>query len=528
MKRAALVLAVLLFSREALAEEKFLVEAFALFRKGAYSQAIEKAKAVQAKDQAARASVAFFLATTYAKMQSFDKAVAHYAEAEKLGSDAPNLFYDYGQALFATQKLREAETYFKKSIVANFKVAASAYYVGFIRQTLEDRAGAADFYQRIQRLRSDPDQVKQPALYQIAELAMDEVNEKNLPKEERLRALDKNVLPLYRQARDYKSGTATAEEAERKISAIDAELATLVERMRNGVPIPKQPYSFHLTQEFGYDSNVITQADEAITEVSHKSAFLSKTSLLTKYQFNFQRTWSVTPELSTYAQFHSRRSVPRVFQNDNVVVAPAVRTKYEHTSRGQPATMLLDVEYNLMLRDYEQQHHYPFYSRYLNFVLGERVKWWDTGTTTVKLGIKFFESYDPARNSYSPQLSLQQVFKIFGKYDLQNTLTADYLHARDDVNDERNYKLRTNTTIQKFFEKVDFTPSLSFTLKDTLKQKGTRGNELLVNPSLGFSRQFGRNIEGNLEYAYSKNYSEDKVNYHYTKHEAKLSATARF
>lgn len=522
------LLLLLLLAAPAFADEnKALTEAFTHYRKGAYPQAIAVAEKIQASDSATQADVAFFIATAQSKLQAYDKAAAAYAKAEKLGYTGESLNYDYGQALYASQKLKEAEAQFKASIVKKFKVSASAYYVGFIRQTLDDDAGAVDFYNRIQRVSNDEEKVKQPALFQIAEIQKEKVEKAGLKKEKRLQALNKDVLPLYKRARDFESDTPTAEAAEAKITAIEGELSALVERFRNGVPVPKQPYSLRLSQEFGYDSNVITQADEALISVSNKDSFYSKTSLLTKYQFNFKRMWSVTPELSTNAQFYARRSTPRVYQNDNITIAPAVRTKWEHWSRGEAATMLFDAEFNLMLRDYQVRHAFPFYSRYWQFTLGERVKWWKTGTTTLKAGIKLFESNDPSRNSYSPSLSIAQNIKTGGG-DLQNTFTIDYLTARNDVNDERNYKLKSNITYQKLFWKLDMTPSLSLNLKDTMKQKGSRGNEILFNPSVNFMRELGQKVESNFEYAYSKNYSKAKTTYQYTKHELKLSATAKF
>jgi tetratricopeptide (TPR) repeat protein len=499
-----------------------LNEAKALFDKGAYHQSAVLAEKAQDSSGAA----AFLAASAYSKMQAFDQALPHYRKAVAAGVKEPALHYDYGQALFATRNLKEAEAEFKKSIVKQFKMAASAYYVGYIRQLQEDREGAKDFYQRIQRLSNDTDKVKQPALYQIADMENERISEES-DKFKRGRALLKEALPLYKKARDFESGTPTAEQASAKIAEIERETEEFTLRMVNGNPIPKKAYILKLSQELGYDSNVITEADGALIQVSNKDSFVSKTGVFARYQWNWRRTFSFLPELNAYAQLHARRSTPRVYQNDNIVIAPALRSKWEHKSRGKPATALFDIEYNLMLRDYEAQHHFPYYTRYLNFIFGERVTWFDTGSTTVRLSVKFGENYNPDRNAITPAVSFQQNVKIFGQYDLQNTFTADYMRARDDVNDERNYKLRHSVLLPKLFEKVDVTPSLSLTLKDTMKQKGLRGNELLVNPAVTLARDFGP-IEGNFDYSYSKNYSKSKDQYQYTKHEIKAGAAYRF
>ncbi len=509
------------------ADQKKLAEAWTLYQSGAYTQALTKAGGIQSSDRETLSTAAFFLALTHAKMQNYDKAIPHFKKAEELKNDAPSLHYEFGQALIALQELPKAETQFKKSIVNKFKMGASAYYVAYIRQLLGDDAGAKDFYSRIQKLANDADNVKQPALYQLAELEAERIGEEQ-NKEKRLRALQREALPLYKKAKAFASGTATAEQAEVKIREIETQVAEIVERMRNGIPYPRQAYTLRLSQDFTYDTNVITEADEALVEVSDKDALISKTGVLAKYQWNWRRTWSFIPELNATLTYHSRRDTATVYQNDNLVLAPAFRTKYEHTSRGAPASALLDLEYNYMMRDYTQNHELPYYSRYWNLVLGERVKWFNTGTTTLKASIKLYEHYDPARNSYSPQLSLQQNIKLFSKWDLSNTFTADYLHARDDTNDERNYKLAHSVTLLKLFEKVDVTPSLTLNLKDTMKQKNTRGNELLINPSVGLTREFANRLDGSFDYSYSKNQSKSKTLYQYTKHEFKLGVSYSF
>ncbi len=495
------------------------------FQKGSYTKAILLAEKISGQDTKTQSEKAFFLATSHAKLQAFQKSLAFYKTAESLQHPAENLAYDYGQALYATQNLAEAEKQFKKSIVKKFKIGASAYYVAFLRELQEDKAGAKDFYSRIQRLQSDPDQVKQPALFQIAEL---EYNQHSAETNARKRLLLlKKVLPLYKKARDFSKGTPAALQAESKIARIEQELAAEAERMINGNPLPRQAYSVRLSQDFTYDSNVITEAEGALIQVSDKDSIISETGILAKYQFNWKRRFSFIPEFYGTATFHSRRSTPQVFQNDNIVIAPALRSKWEHWSGGKAATMLLDLEYNLMLRDYEQQHKRPYYTRSLNLVLGERVNWFSCGSTTLKLALKAAENYNPERNYYSPQVTFQQNVKIFSAYDLQNTFTADYLRARNDFNDERNYKWRQSATLTDLFEKVDITPTASLTIKDTMKQKGSRGNEWLVNGSLEGSRDFG-GIEGSLEYAYTKNYSKSKDQYQYTKHEVRVGASYTF
>ena len=143
------------------------------------------------------------------------------------------------------------------------------------------------------------------------------------------------------------------------------------------------------------------------------------------------------------------------------------------------------------------------------------MKWFATGSSTLKLGIKLVEYYDPSKNDYAPLVSFTQLFNVWGT-SFVNTFTFDYLHARDDSNDERNYRYRGSMSFSRVVEKIDATPSLSLFVKDTMLQKGTRGNELNLAPDLTLNRALGKNWDGTLEYTWTKNWSKSKDVYQYT------------
>jgi hypothetical protein len=300
-----------------------------------------------------------------------------------------------------------------------------------------------------------------------------------------------------------------------------------VERMRNGNPLPRQPWALLLSQDLTYDTNVITQADQASIQVSNADALISKTGFIAKYQFSLAKTFSIIPELGSSITYHSRRSTPNVYQNDNVSISPALRTKYEHWSGGKPATLQLDLDFNLLLRDYQKAHQLPFYTRYYQTSLSERVKWFSTGNTTFKAAIKFMEYYDPSKNYYAPTLSITQLISV-GSQSLVNTLSYDYQHTRDDFNDERNYRFRTSMNFSQVIEKIDVTAAIGMYVKDTMKQKGTRGNETNLAPNVALTRPFSKHIDGMLEYTWTKNFSLSKDVYEYTKGEVHFGMSYNF
>jgi hypothetical protein len=504
------------------AQQKTMTMALEAFQKGAYTEALSLAGRITAVQKDDRAALSLFKAASHAKLQEFDKAIPHYKDAIAQNTDAISVHYDLGQALFATQRLKEAEESFFRSMKRRYKIGASAYYIGYIRQLQEDYKVALGYYRRIQLMKQDRDKVKQPALYQMAEITQDKIAEQEEKNEkQKLLRWESEVVPLYERARDFEEGTATYDQSKTKIAELEREFQKLVEKMRNGVPIPRKPFLARFSQDVIYDTNVITLAEGSLDQVSYKDSVISRTGLFMRTQWNWAKRVSFLPELNLMGTMHSRRSTPRVFQNDNINFSPALRTKLEHTSAGAPATLQFDIEYNYMLRDYKQQHRFSTFTKSLGFGLSQRARWLSKRPLTLKVGVKFSENYNPDRNAITPSASISQGIAI-GSKELQNNLSAEYLRARNDFNDEKTYRLRQSMAFRELFPKIDLNVSFTTALKDTMKQKGARGNELLLNPTLSLTRSIGNNLEGTLEYGYSKNISKDKRNYQYNKHEYRL------
>jgi Flp pilus assembly protein TadD len=131
MKR--LMLAVCLWSATALAatpEDKAALEkAFGLYQTGAYAQSAAALEKISPSDRETQATVAYFKGLNHAKLQEFSKAAKSFREAISLGEKAKEIHYELGQVLYADQMLDEASSEFRKSIVNEYKVAASAYYI---------------------------------------------------------------------------------------------------------------------------------------------------------------------------------------------------------------------------------------------------------------------------------------------------------------------------------------------------------------------------------------------------------------
>jgi tetratricopeptide (TPR) repeat protein len=494
-----------------------LSKTYALYKKGAYPQAIQLLSQIKG-DNETQALTEYWTGLCHARMQQFDKAIPRFKLASQLGTKIEDLDYEMGQALYASQDLKSAREAFQRSLAKKYKLGASTYYAGFISQMLEEYPKALLYYKEIQNIEEDVDKVKQPALFQISEvrLVMAELTKDPTAKRERVLNV---VLPSYKRVVAFNSSTPVAEQATARINEINH---------RYGVAQQSSVGSTKVSMDTKYDSNVVTQADEAVTQVSNTGSFTQKVAANASFKLPFDIPVSITPDIAMSYTLHLNRAAPSVYQNDNLAMTPAIRTKYDHSVLGNVASALFDFEMNYMLRDYRQEHGLPFYSRYFNFVLGERVKLFSFGSTIAKANFKLYSSYDEGQNAIDPGISLTQSISAPGNTGISVTYSMDYNRASDATNDRMTYRLSPSINMPQLFWEIDLNAALDLTVLDTRNQKATRGWEKAISPSLTATRQFGPSLFGNLNYAYTKNISADKENYAYSKHVTGLGLSYKF
>ena len=241
-----------------------------------------------------------------------------------------------------------------------------------------------------------------------------------------------------------------------------------------------------------------------------------KTDFFAKYEFIHDLRWAFSPEVDINHAFHTRRSVAEVFQNDALSLTPALRSRLEHQWLDAPAAAQFDVEYNHVLKDYLQNHTYPFYSSYFNFILGERAKFVDLGNTTMSGNFKILKNEDTGQNAIDPGITINQNFR-WEETSLSINLSGDYNRATDHQNDRINYRLNTSFFTPDLFCGLDLSVNLDLTLIDTRLQKDSRGYERTISPGLSLRKNWDKNFYTALSYNYTKNISKDTENYAYVK-----------
>ncbi len=515
MTRTLLALMLLILTTQAYADAKGeLTHAYGLYKKGAYPQALDALKRVPTQPQTA-ATVQYWSGLCYSRLQNFSEAIAAFRKAAQLGSTAEDLNYELGQALYASQDLKPAREAFRKSAAQGFKPTASIYYIGFSSQLLEEHGAALAAYDAIQGMGDDPEKVKQAALLQKAEVkfAQAELEKNSKSKDQTIRNI---VIPAFEKANTYDATTGTATHARARIAELRKRIGDETEPLANGTRASARPWNLKLTQDFKYDTNVVIQANESLLSVSDKASFFSKTSINGSYEFVTGKRWVFTPEVDAYLTRYLNRTEPRVFENDSLSLSPALRTRHEHQMFNAAAATLIDFEGNYLIRDYRRDHSFPYYSRSYNLVVGERLKLFLPGSTTIKANFKIFGNQDEQQNALNPGITLTQNVQLKPTTGLSFTLGFDMNDAKVDTYDRTNFRFTPVLSLVSLFFETDVNASLDLTLTDTLG--GGRGYEKTITPSLTATKRLNKHIGLGVNYTFTRNISQDKANYDYTKH----------
>lgn len=492
--------------------------AASLFSQGKYLGTVEELKSIEESLKKKNPSkqtlglISYWKGICYNRLQDFPESIASFDKS--LGYDyAPlDIHYEYGQALFAAEKLSEARLQFRESLKRKFKRGVSLYYIGFISREMGERKKAFTFFKSIDKLEEEEiKEVKQAAEMQIGDLYLDQVEKRA----DAFKTVESYVIPQYKKAYEVDRESSLAPIIQDKIVKLQRKYDLILFKLRNGRPTLTPPYFLRVSQEIGQDTNVTFSPAETTISKSDQASVYSKTDLIGRYTFYHNDYMSIAPEFRFNNTYYFNR-VPEIYRNDNYLLAPAVRVAFEHTFRKKPASVLLDYDYNEARRDVDAEKELKFSSRSHTFMLGERFNYFDFGESIVRLRYRMLESYLSSSDSTLTSLVYEQIstFKI-------NTLlyyfSYDRMRVKDEVFDTDAFTFRADLIMARVRDW--FTPSfgLALTSTDPINARASRGREFLFNPSARLSKTFLKNWRASLKYDYQKNVSKDEDNFAYTK-----------
>ncbi len=490
------------------------------FKEGKYRATQESLSTLESslKDQNANKNliglVAYWSALTANRQQDYQQSLKFFEQSLSVDYRPLDIYYEYGQALFAADKLVEARGAFRESVKRGYKRAVSLYYIGFISQSLKDNKRAVTFYRAIQKLPvQEQEETVQAAEMQIGDIYLEQAEKHP----DVFKAVEVYVIPQYKKALELNPDSSLAKDIRLKILELQQKYELLLFRMRNGRPTNIPPYFLKISQDITYDDNPVFAALETTNSSAKQGSLVAKTETFGRYSFYLRDIFSISPELRANYTRHLNRE-KEIIRNDNWVLAPSIRTSYEHTFKKKPASFLVDYDYVYTQRDTQGTGTLVYNSRVQTLSFGERiVGFFGNGETTFRFRLRSFDSFSDTADSKTQGISMEHVQPSkSGKVWIFN-LGYDRSRVIDTAFNANTMFLRTDV-ILKQWQFLTITPQfgLGLTLTDPINN-ANRGLETLINPSVRLSRPFAKVYRMSIHADYMNNNSKDTRNFAFQK-----------
>lgn len=496
-------------------KNKLFKTAVELFSQGKYQSTIDELKKVEAtstNNNQVLGLASYWKGICYNRLQEFKEATENFAKALTYNYSPSDLNYEYGQALYAIEKLPEARIQFRESLKKKFKRGVSLYYIGFISKEMGEKNKAYTFLKSINKLDdAEAQEVRQAAEMQIGDIYLEQVEKRS----DAFKSVETYVIPQYEKAFEVDKESALAPMIKEKIVKLQRKYDLVLFQLRNGRPTQIPPYFLRIAQEFGMDSNVTYSPAETTISKSKQASSYSKTDFYGKYTFYHEDFLSISPELRFNNTYYFNR-VPEIYTNDNQLIAPAVRTAYEHKLMNKPAAFLVDYDYTEARRDVNAEKKLEFNSRSHSVMIGEKFQYFTSGETTVRLRYRMLDSYLASSDSKSTSVVIEN-WRPLGMHTFLFYASYDMMRVENEAFDTNGITVRGDVIFARVRDWFVPSVGLMLTSTDPINDRTARGRELLINPSARLSRTFKKSWRANLKFDYHKNNSKNEEAFAYQK-----------
>lgn len=492
-------------------------EVLSLYSQGKYQSTVDELDNIEKKlqgkkDKKTIGLIEYWKGMSFNRLQHFPEAIKSFQKSLEVGYDTIDINYEYGQALFAADQLIPARIQFNESFKKGFKRGPCLYYMAFTAKELGETENAMSLYGAVKKLdNNDGKDTRQPAEMQLGDMALEEAEKKP----DIFRVVENEVIPIYQNAYDMNPESPLAPRIKEKIMTLQKKYELVLFQLRNGKPTAIPPYYLRLAQELGNDTNVTYTPTETTVSKAKQASLFSKTEAMGRYTFYHKNFFAIAPEVRfNYTRYLNR--VPEIYRNDNYLMAPTIRTSYEHTLWEKPASALVDYEFSYVHRDVYQDKSLDFASRSHALMLGERFNFLTAGESTVRVKARQFRSYLDSSNSNTLSMIYEQIVSLkIGTLIFYSSI--DRTRVNSEAFSTNAITLRGDWLLPKY--KDWFTPSvgLMLTFTDPINDRDDRGLEKLINPNLRLTRRFGKNWGTNFRLEHSKNISKDEASFAYNK-----------
>lgn len=489
-----------------------LSEFYNLYKKGSYQEAqISLGKIPYNKSF--EGTRHYLLALTYKYLQQHELAIPNFKKAIRLGKKSDDLFFEYGQSLYAMNELDAALRAFRISFKKGFKKPYSLYYIAHISELLEDHKAVKVNYVKIIKDPEADTTMKQVAYLRLASLVYE--NTKNKFYAENYIA--DYVVPLLNSGMALDESSDTAKEMRTKYDEILLKHNMHPLLLENGRFLSRQGTNLFFTQEIQSDTNVALESDNPTESntTTDTASLASNSEFFYSKRYIGGRHFVLTPEIRmTFAHYFNREN-SQVFQNDSYTIAPALRGSYNFSWNKKRAELLYEFDYNYTARDLYGIGERKFYGRTTMYSLGLRRKFFEEGDTTFKLRLRNLDSFFDDLSGPTTTLYLDQLYVRKNGHILLGLAIADLYRPENEFYATNSLLLRTDYLMPRLFHGVDLNLSGSLFFLDTMEQSATRGVERLLTLEGRLQKRLSKKVRLALGASYRQNTSADEVNYSY-------------
>lgn len=420
-----------------------LEKVYSEYKSGDYEKALSRLEGIEAKDQELKGLLTYWKGLCLLRLNEFDRGINELEKAIKLGYKVNDLYYEYGQALYTSLKLKKARVAFKQSILQRYKTAVSMYYIASISHELGDYKTAASFYNGIERLpASEKKEVIQAARMQLGDIYLEQVSKQGGGSA----SIEKYVLPQYRKALEWDKDGPLSLEIKKKIETIERRYELVLFQLRNGRPTLRPAHFLKANIKYTQNDNVNAVSEETkdSLKASQYAAASTDVGVYGRYAFYPNSSFSLVPQFNFgYTNYLSDEAT--ITRNNGYFATATLQGTYEHTYKKTPATLYLNLDHTYTADDADEDEEIEKASTTTGFTLSEEVQLWKGNSSFFRF--KHYQtqavletsdktltgaSYEQMINVGNTMFYLSTVYELH-RYDTYETENNDALTFRLDV-----------------------------------------------------------------------------------------------
>lgn len=483
-----------------------LEKIYSQFKSGSYEEALSGLNKISPSQKSSgevknlEGLVHYWKGLCLLRLNEFDQGLNELEHAIRLKYEANDIYYEYGQALYTSLKLKTARKAFRKSILKRYKMAVSMYYIASISQELGDLKTAATFYNGIEKLpEKEKTQVVQAARMKLGDIYMEQIKKQGGGAQD----IEKYALKQYRSALSWDDKGPLALEIKNKIETIERRYDLVMFQLRNGRPTARPPHFFKANITYTQDDNVNALGDESKKTMDAKqyAAASSDTGFYGRYAFYPNATFSLVPQIK-FGHTNYFSDEKEITKNNGYFFTATVQGTYEHTFNDSPATTFLDVGHTYNADDADQDDKIEKSDTTTGFTLSEQVQLWRGHPTIFRLKHYQTQAEDETADRTLTGATYEQIINLGA--------TALYLYTAFDQTRYAQYNSEDNDAVTGRLDVLlpDLYGLFNTNLYGSVTQTNylndsDRGAPELSTFGVNFNRPFGRNYFTYLDIAFS-------------------------